>query len=110
MILRVTRSRVVPGREQQVLDILRQMTAGMGASIQGLHSASFGRAMHEGQMSLVAITEWESLDALRAVYGEDWHGRSILPGAEEYILETVVEHFESTLEDISELVDQRRST
>ena len=86
------------------------MTAGMGASIKGLHSASFGRAMQEDQMSLIAITEWESLEAIKAVYGEGWASRSILPGAEEYILETVVEHFESTLLELSALVEQRRAT
>jgi len=92
-----------------VFEVLRQLTAGMGASIKGLHSASFGRAMQEDQMSLIAITEWETLDDLRAVYGETWASRSILPGAEEYILETVVEHFESTLEELSEMVEQRRA-
>ena len=93
-----------------MFEVLRQMTAGMGASIKGLHSASFGRAMQEDQMSLIAITEWETLDDLRAVYGERWAAGSILPGAEESILETVVEHFESTLEELSELVQRRRTT
>lgn len=111
MILRVTRTRVVPGHEEHVLSIVREMTAGMGASIRGLHSASFGRVMydHEQGMSLVSITEWESLEAMQAVYGDRWADSSILPGAEAYILETTVEHFESTLEDVSELVERRRA-
>ncbi len=110
MILRVTRSRVIPGHEEHVLNILRELTAGMGASIQGLHSASFGRAMGDQDqgMSLVSITEWDSIEAIQAVYGDRWADRSILPGAEAYILETTVEHFESTLEDVSSIVDERR--
>jgi heme-degrading monooxygenase HmoA len=106
----VTRSRVVPGHEEHVIAVLREMTHGMGASIKGLHSATFGRAMGDQDqgMSLVSITEWDSLEAIQAVYGDRWADRSILPGAEDYILETTVEHFESTLEDVSAIVDQRR--
>jgi hypothetical protein len=70
----------------------------------------FGRAMGpDGAMSLVAITTWESLDAIKAVYGDRWAERSILPGAEAYIIETTVEHFETTLDDLSAIVEQRRS-
>ena len=110
MILRVTRSRVVPGHEEHVLNVLRKLTDGMGASIQGLHSATFGRVMHDHEqgMSLVSITEWDSVEAIRAVYGDRWADRTILPGAEEYILETTVEHYESTLEDVSSIVERRR--
>jgi hypothetical protein len=93
-----------------VIGVLRGMTATMGATIKGLHSATFGRAMdeHDQGMSLVSITEWDSLEAIQAVYGERWADRTILPGAEEYILETTVEHFESTLDDVSEVVERRR--
>lgn len=109
MILRVTRSRVIPGNEERVLNVLRTMSASMGDSIRGLHSAVFGRAMGpDERMSLVAITTWESVDAIRAVYGERWAERSILPGAEEYILETTVEHFEVALADLTDLVERRR--
>ena len=110
VILRVNRSRVVPGHEEHVLNVLRQLTDGMGASIQGLHSATFGRVMHDHEqgMSLVSITEWDSIDAIRAVYGDRWADRTIMPGAEEYILETTVEHYESTLEDVSAIVERRR--
>jgi heme-degrading monooxygenase HmoA len=112
VILRVTRSRVVPGHEEHVIGVLRAMTASMGASIKGLHSATFGRGMDDDDqgMWLVAITEWESLDAIQAVYGDRWAERTILPGAEDYILETTVEHFESTLDDVSADVERRRLT
>jgi hypothetical protein len=108
VILRVTRSRVINGHEEQVLAVMRKLTAAMGASIEGLHSASFGRAIDDQGMSFVAVTEWDSLEAIQAVYGESWAERSIMPGAEEYILETTVEHFEATLEDISDQVERRR--
>jgi heme-degrading monooxygenase HmoA len=106
MILRVTRARVRPDHEHYVLDVLREMTASMGA-IPGLRSAEFGRALEDDVMWFVAITRWDSLDAIRAVYGESWLTASILPGSENYILETKVEHFETALDDITDLVEAR---
>ena len=90
---------------------MRRLSASMGASITGLHSASFGRAMDDDQvMSFGAITEWDSVDAIKAFCGDAWASRTIMPGAEQYILETTVEHYESTLEDVSETVERRRLT
>jgi heme-degrading monooxygenase HmoA len=96
VILRLTRIRVRHGHEEQVFDVLRRMTASMGA-IPGLRSAD--------DMWFVAITRWDSVDAIRAVYGDSWPYATILPGAESYVLETWVEHFETTLEDVTEIVD-----
>ena len=106
MILRITRTRVRHGHEERVADVLRRMTASMG-SIPGLRSAEFGRAFEEADMWFIAITRWDDIDAIRAVYGDSWPHSSILPGAEEYILETKVEHFETALEDVTETVESR---
>ena len=106
MILRLTRIRVRHGHEEQVADVLRSMTASMGP-IPGLRSAEFGRALENDDMWFVAITRWDSVDAIRAVYGDSWPYASILPGAESYLLETWVEHFETALEDVTEIVETR---
>jgi heme-degrading monooxygenase HmoA len=106
VILRLTRIRVRQGHEEQVFDVLRTMTTSMGR-IPGLRSAEFGRALENGDMWFVAITRWDSVDAIRAVYGESWPHASILPGAESYVLETWVEHFETALEDVTEVVEAR---
>jgi heme-degrading monooxygenase HmoA len=106
VILRLTRIRVRHGHEEQVFDVLRRMTASMGA-IPGLRSAEFGRALENDDMWFVAITRWDSVDAIRAVYGDSWPYATILPGAESYVLETWVEHFETTLEDVTEIVEVR---
>ena len=109
MILRVTRTRVIPGHEDQVLDVIRGLAERMRGSVPGLRSASFVRAMDRDQvMSLVSITEWESIDALRAVLGDRWAEGSILPGSEAYVLDMTVEHFETTLEDISVAAPEER--
>ena len=105
MILRVTRSRVQRGAEGQVLDVIRRLTESFGP-IPGLHAAYFGRSVDEtASMSLIAITMWDDLDAIKRVYGPDWASRSLLPGVEEVILETTVEHFESTLDDVASFVE-----
>ena len=83
------------------------MAEGMRA-VPGLRWASFGRAMDPDQvMSLVSITEWESIEALIGVLGDGWATGSILPGADGYVIDMTVEHFETTLEDLSDRVDTR---
>ena len=59
------------------------------------------------EMWFVAITRWDGIDAIQAVYGVTWATTSILPGAEEYIEETIVEHFETTLDDLTAIVAER---
>jgi heme-degrading monooxygenase HmoA len=106
VILRIARSRIRDGHDADVLAVVRDLTAQMGA-IPGLRSARFGRAVDREGWSLVSVTEWDSLAAIQAVYGDDWAERSLLPGLEEYILETHVEHFEGTLEDVASVVGSR---
>lgn len=106
VILRIARARVRHGHEEHVLDVLRQMTNAMG-TIPGLRSAEFGRTLSGDDMWLVVITRWDDIDSIRAVYGDSWPSASILPGSEEYILDTVLEHFEVTLEELTEVVAQR---
>jgi len=106
VILRIVRSRVRRSHETHVLDVMRQLTASMGA-IPGLRWAEFGRAMVGEDMWFVVITRWDGVDAIRSVYGESWATTSILPGAEEYIVETIVEHFETTLDDLTAIVQDR---
>ena len=108
MIVRVTRSRIVPGREGQVLDVVRRLTTEFGR-IPGLRAATFGRSMGDRGSILISITQWTDFEAIKAVYGEGWAKRSMLPGVEEFILQTTVEHFEATLDEVSAMVDDRRT-
>lgn len=108
MILRVARTRIKDGHDVDVLDVVRQLTSQFGA-IPGLRSARFGRAVQAEGWLLISVTEWDSLAAIQAVYGNDWAERSLLPGVEEFILETTVEHFEGTLEDVTAIVASHAS-
>ena len=87
-----------------VLDVVRQLTSQYGAH-SGLRSARFGRAVEAQGWLLISVTEWDSLAAIQAVYGDHWAERSLLPGVEQLILETTVEHFEGTLEDVTAIVE-----
>jgi hypothetical protein len=107
VIVRVTRSRIQPGHEGQVLDVVRELTTSFGA-IPGLVSATFGRSIGDRGSVLISITEWSDFEAIQAVYGDGWADRSLLPGVEPFILETTVEHFEATLDEVSATVDERR--
>jgi quinol monooxygenase YgiN len=108
VIVRVTRSRIQPGHEAEVLDVVRGLTTTFGA-ITGLRSAVFGRSIGDRGSVLISITEWADFEAILAVYGENWADRSLLPGVEPFILETTVEHFEATLDEVTAVVDERRA-
>jgi hypothetical protein len=58
-------------------------------------------------MWFIVITRWDGIDAIQAVYGNKWANTSILPAAEEYIEETLVEHFETALDDLTAIVEER---
>ena len=104
----MTRSRIQRDHEAQVLEVVRGLPAQFGA-IPGLRAAMFGRSIGDHGSVLISITEWTDLDAIKAVYGDDWAERSLLPGVEPYIIETTVEHFEATLEEVSRVVEERRT-
>ena len=106
MIVRVVRLRIEPGHEPRVLDVIRDLTERFGA-IPGLRASMFGRSVGDDASVLLAVTEWDDVESIKAVYGDSWATASLMPGVEDVILETTVEHFEATLEDISVLVEQR---
>ena len=106
VILRVTRTRIKDGHDVDVLDVVRRLTTQFGA-VPGLRSARFGRAVQAEGWSLISVTEWDSLAAIQAVYGDGWAESTLLPGVEQFVLGTTVEHFEGTLEDVTAIVESR---
>jgi hypothetical protein len=108
VILRVARSRIKDGHDVDVLDVVRKLTSQFG-TVPGLRSARFGRAVQAEGWLLISVTEWDSLAAIQAVYGDDWAERSLLPGVEQFIIDTTVEHFEGTLEDVTAVVESHAS-
>ena len=66
MIVRLVRTRIEPGHEGRVLDVIRELTERFGA-IPGLRAAMFGRSVGDEGSWLLAITEWDDVDAIRAV-------------------------------------------
>ena len=104
VILRVARTRIKDGHDVDVLDVVRELTTRFGA-VPGLRSARFGRAVQAEGWSLISVTEWEIRAAIQAVYGDGWAESTLLPGVEQFILETTVEHFEGTLEDVTAIVE-----
>ena len=109
MIVRVSRLRIRDGHEARVLDAIRAMSATMGEP-PGIRGAWFGRSIDDDGSWLVAITEWDDLEAIQAVFGNDtWMRGTMLLGLEDTITDTTVQHYEATLEDVSAMVERRRS-
>jgi heme-degrading monooxygenase HmoA len=108
MIVRVSRLRIKEGHEARVLEAIRATSAG-ASETPGLRGAWFGRSIDDDGSWLVAITEWDELGAIQAAFGNDtWTRGTMLPGLEDTILDTTVQHYEATLEDVTALVERRR--
>ena len=97
MIVRVSRGRVRRGDEAEVFGLLRQSVGG-SARPNGLEAFVIARRMVEGQLELVAITTWRDFDSMVAVMGSDWQTPSWLPGLEELVESSSIEHLETIAE------------
>lgn len=106
MIVRVSRARIRPGKEQHVVDTLREaasQTAGPPQGLRGLVIAR--RASTNGTRTdqIVGITVWDDLDSLTSALGPTWAQPATMPGLEEFVEATEVEHFETLVGSVQEL-------
>ena len=97
MIVRVSRGRVRRGDEAEVFAMLRDSVAA-STHPDGLEAFVIARRMVEGQLELVAMTTWRDLDSMIAVMGPDWHTPSWLPGLQDLVESSSVEHLETIAE------------
>ena len=106
MIVRVTRARVRPGKEQHVVDTLREAASQAGPAPEGLRALVIGRrASTNGTRSeqIVGISVWDDLASLTTAMGPNWAQPGTLPGLEEYVEASEVEHFETLVDSVQEL-------
>ena len=109
MIVRVTRASVRAGKEQHVVDTLRDAASQVGSAPPGLRALVIGRrASTNGTRSdqIVGISVWDDLDALTSAMGPDWARPNALPGLEDYVEDTQVEHFETLVGSVQELFEK----
>jgi hypothetical protein len=97
LIVRISRGRVRRGAEAEAFGILRGSVDGT-ALPDGLEAFVIARRMTEGQLELAAMTTWRDLESMVVVMGRDWHTPSWLPGLEELVESSSVEHLETIAE------------
>jgi hypothetical protein len=104
VILRIARARVLPGREGQILDAVRQLAEASSTYRASCCGATFGQHVRDGRMWLVTVTEWDDLDAIQEIHGEGWEHASSLAGIAALVDVVEVEHYDVDLEDVSAVV------
>jgi hypothetical protein len=97
VIVRISRGRIRRGGEADAFDLLRG-SVGASPRPQGLEAFVISRRMMEGQLELVAITTWRDFDSMVAVMGTDWQTPSWMPGLEDMVESSSVEHLETIAE------------
>ena len=97
MIVRVSRGRIRRGDEAEAFAMLRD-SVGASENPDGLEAFVIARRMIEGQLELVAMTTWRDFDSMVAVMGPDWQTPSWLPGLEDLVESSSVEHLETIAE------------
>ena len=103
MIIRVSRSRIRDGSEEQVMAIVRAAVS-RGAQPDGLEYAQMGRRLEGRSEMLIGISVWRDLEALTSALGPEWHQPTILPGLDEYVESSAVEHYETIAAGLDELL------
>jgi hypothetical protein len=109
VIVRISRGRVRPGGEAEVFDLLRK-SVGAAPRPHGLEAFVIARRMIEGQLELVAMTTWRDFDSMVAVMGKDWQTPSWLPGLEDLVESSSVEHLETIAESYHGFGEMDRDT
>lgn len=102
MIIRITRGRVRPGTEAEVFARLRDASEERGRP-DGLRARFIGRHLTADGLELVAITVWSDVDTLIAVLGAGWESPRWLPGLEDLVTHSSVEHLETVVVDFEGL-------
>jgi heme-degrading monooxygenase HmoA len=102
VIIRISRSRIRSGSEEQVMAIVRAATVSFGQP-DGLEYTQIGRRLEGSSEYLVAVSVWRDLEAMRAALGPDLQ-RPMSSGLEAYLDSFAVEHYETVAAGLEELV------
>jgi hypothetical protein len=102
MIIRLSRATIRPNSEPSVFEILRAATESV-ARPAGLVTLSIGRRMTAAGNDLIAVTIWESVEALVDAYGPTWRQSGFPPALEPYLEDPSTEHYETVIDAWEEL-------
>jgi hypothetical protein len=94
VLIRVHRCSVVPGREWEFNQGIRNGAIPWVAALEGVDYSAFGRRIEGSEHHFINVTMWRDLDAVREHSGPDVHSRLIFDGAADLIAEDTIEYYE----------------
>ena len=93
MIVRIFEADIVPGAEAEFVAALRDDIA-LARSQPGVLSLRWGRRQEDGRTSVIVVSEWQDLDAVRAWLGPGYLEPRYAPGEAALVIEGHVRHYE----------------
>ncbi|MEM7189344.1 MAG: antibiotic biosynthesis monooxygenase [Pseudomonadota bacterium] len=93
-VLRVFEVRTKPGCADQLLQNFATTSADVVRGHAGNKGYFFGRSDRRDDSTVLFVSVWESLDAVKARFGDDWQVSYMPDGYEDLIEECGVRHFD----------------
>ena len=94
MVIRVTRSHVSVGREEEFSKDIRESALPKIADDAGIVYGAFGRRVDGERHVFISISVWDDMGALMRLTGDDLHAPLELDGASELVDDSSVELYE----------------
>jgi len=95
-VLRIFEVNTRPGRVAELLENFATTSAAVVAGRPGNRGYFFGRAIEGDGNAVMFVSVWESLDAVKAHFGEDWQQSYLPPGYEDLIADCSLRHIDMT--------------
>lgn len=96
MVVRVFRAKARPGMEDELAQLIETVSIPFVDGHSGLVARYAGRGIGRTNDELLMISVWESVDAMKAMTGDDWEKEVIPDEREAERIETSsVEHYQT---------------
>ena len=93
-LLRVFNVQAKPGCVSRLLENFASTSAEVVRGKPGNQGYAFGRCIDDGEDRVIFVSVWESLEAVKAHFGQDWQSSYMPPGYGDLIAECSVCHFD----------------
>lgn len=95
-LLRIFEVRTKPGCAPKLLENFATTSADVVQNEPGNRGYFFGQCVEGEEDTVMFVSLWENLDAVKARFGDDWQVSYMPPGYEDLIDECSVRHFDMT--------------
>jgi len=93
-ILRMFEVRTKPGCTDKLLENFATTSAAVVRGEPGNRGYFFGKCVQGGENTVLFVSVWQSLDAVKARFGDDWQTSYMPQGYEELIEECSIRHMD----------------